>query len=185
MANLALKMIDECIERNSYEISDYETEFIIDNDNKAEWALKKISEEKAEMQRYVNICQTMINEYQTKIQQVQEQFKNKTSYLKNQLALYFETIEPKKTKTQESYKLPSGILKKKYPGPEFVRDEEKLIEWLKNSNMNDLIKTKELADWATLKKSIKVSGDKAITEDGEVIEGIEVQERSPVFEIEI
>ena len=127
----------------------------------------------------------MISEYRFKIDQYQQQIDNKTSYLKSQLQQYFETVDRKKTKTQETYKLPSGTLKKKYPSPDFIRDEEKLLKWLKDSNMTDLIKTKESADWATLKKAIQIEGTNVVTEDGEIVDGITVQEKDPVFDIEV
>ncbi|MCX8147446.1 MAG: hypothetical protein N3D84_03195, partial [Candidatus Woesearchaeota archaeon] len=40
---------------------------LIDSDEKAEWALKKIAEEKAEAQKYINVCRAMIIEYEEKI----------------------------------------------------------------------------------------------------------------------
>ena len=175
MNNLAKEIIDEEVE----EI------FKIDNDIKAEWAVKKIIEERAEMQRYVNICQTMIDDYQLKLKKEQEKFEQKTSYLKGELAQYFTTVNSKKTKTQETYKLPSGTLKKKYQSPEYVKDEEVLVKWLKDSDLIGLIKVTESVRWEYLKRNLKIEGEKAVTEDGEIIEGIKVIERDPKFEVEI
>ena len=50
--------------------------------------------------------------------------------------------------------------------------------------MNDFIKVEEKCNWSELKKKIDVSGSTAITEDGEVIEGIEVVEKEPIFEVD-
>ena len=174
--NLALSIIDEAIEFEG---------FVIDNDVKAEWALKKISEEKAEAQRYINICDTMISEYTFKKQQATEKLESKISGLRSLLQQYFETVPHKATKTQETYKLPSGQLKMKYPGPEFARDEEKLLNYLKENGMPEYIQTKESAKWADLKKVVTVSGDKVITEDGQIVDGVTVVERPPVFEVEV
>jgi phage host-nuclease inhibitor protein Gam len=160
--------------------------FIIDDDNKAEWALKKIAEDKAETQRLINVCQTFINEYQLKIEKLNEQLESKTSYFKGQLFNYFNTVEHKKTKTQEAYKLPSGTLKLRMQGPDFIRDDEKIILCLKDADAKEFIKTKETLDWAALKKTVIVDGDKVVDiENGIIIDGVKVQERPPKFEVEV
>jgi isopenicillin N synthase-like dioxygenase len=106
----------------------------IKNDIDAEWALVQITEEKAEAQRLINVCETRILEYQEKVRQYQEQLDRNTAYLKGQLQAYFAQVPHKKTKTQETYKLPSGTLKLKYPTLEFIRDEKVLGEFLKTNN---------------------------------------------------
>lgn len=174
--NIAMQMADEHVMQEG---------FVIDNDNKAEWAIRKIAEERAEAQRYINVCNTMINEYQAKIQEAEEQLERNTGYLQSLLAQYFETVETKRTKTQETYKLPSGTLKKKYPQPQLKRDDTKLVEWLKNTGKTDYIKVKESADWANLKKIAQVKGNVVVDENGEIVEGIEVVERPPTFEVEV
>jgi hypothetical protein len=175
--NVALSMADEHVEQEG---------FTIDNDNKAEWAIRKIDEERAEAQRYINVCNTMINEYRLKIQEAEEQLERDTGYLQSLLAQYFETVETKRTKTQETYKLPSGTLKKKYPQPQFKRDDEKLVKWLKDRQMNEYIKVKEYPDWSNLKKALKLTKDNVLVdENGEIVDGVLVVERPPVFEVEV
>ena len=90
--NIAMQIIDE----------QFDEGFIINNDNLAEWALKKISEERAEAQRYINVCDTMINEYSLKKQKATEQLNNKTGYLTAKLQEYFATVPHKASKTQET-----------------------------------------------------------------------------------
>jgi hypothetical protein len=176
MENLALEMINGMV--------DNEEQFVINDDGKAEWALNKIAEEKAEMQRMINVANSMIIKYQEKIEVYQKQFENKTTFLKEQLRQYFETVPHKSTKTQETYKLPSGTLKLKKQNPEYIRDEEKLLEWVK-ANKLSYVKTKESVDWAELKKELNFVDDKALTEDGEIVDGVTVSERPSVFEIEL
>lgn len=159
--------------------------FVIDNDSKAEWALEKIKAEKADMERLVSLCEQKIAEYQEKIELFKKQYENSTSFLVSCLQQYFNTVPHKKTKTQETYKLPSGTLKLKYPGPEFVRDEETLVKWLKDNNYTDHIKIKESADWASLKAKVKVDKGNVITEDGEIIEGVKAVDRPPEFKVEV
>ncbi|HRT84849.1 MAG TPA: host-nuclease inhibitor Gam family protein [Bacteroidales bacterium] len=159
--------------------------FVIDNDSKAEWALEKIKAERADMERLVSLCEQKIAEYQEKIELFKKQYENSTSFLVSCLQQYFNTVPHKKTKIQETYKLPSGTLKLKYPGPEFVRDEETLVKWLKDNNYTDHIKIKESADWASLKAKVKVDKGNVITEDGEIIEGVKAVDRPPEFKVEV
>lgn len=164
---------------------DQEERFTVDNDKKAEWALSKIRALKADMARYVAVCDDMITEYEAKKKAAQERYEQETSWFKSQLAQYFESVPKRKTKTQEVYELPGGTLRKKYPAPQYKRDNKKLVAWLKDSGMSDYIKVSESADWATLKKGIQVQGNVAITEDGEIVEGVIVIERPPTFEVEV
>lgn len=160
--------------------------FIINNDNLAEWALRKIAEEKAEAQRMINVCQTFINDYQLKIEKYNQQYETKTSYLRQQLSQYFQTVPHKATKTQETYKLPSGTLKLKLPTIEYKRDEKKLGEFLKSNNYNGLYEEVIKPKWAELKKICKVSGQYVVDADsGNIIEGVEAVEKPAEFEVEI
>lgn len=173
--NPLLEMLDEAIEQS---------EFKIDTDQKAEWALNIIREEQAEAQRLINVCNSQILYYQSEIKKVQDKLENKTGNLKAMLFEYFQTVDRKATKTQETYTLPSGKLKLKYPQPEYKRDDATLIKWLKDRDMTDYIKVSESPKWGELKKTVQVAGDKACI-DGEIIDGIQVVERQPVFDIEV
>ena len=184
MNNLALKIIDEVIADLEFEQPGCEG-FRIDNDQKAEWALAKIREEQAEAMRIINVCKSMIMHYEEQMKKAEEDLEKKTAYLRSQLEQYFDSVEKRRTKTQEVYKLPSGILRRKYPGPQFKRDDDALVKWLKERNMKDYIKVKETADWASLKKAVQVVSDKVVDENGEVVEGITVVDRPPVFEVEV
>ena len=108
-----------------------EEDFMINNDGKAEWAINTIKAEQEDRDRLISVCEQKIEEYMDKISQFTKQYESRTSYLTSQLAQYFQTVEHKKTKTQETYQLPSGKLKLKYPAPEMARDNDKLLTWLK------------------------------------------------------
>jgi hypothetical protein len=182
--NVALKMINDAIADLEFEQPGCEP-FRIDNDQKAEWALAKIREEQAEAMRIMNVCKSMILHYEEQMKKAEEGLEKKTAYLKGQLEQYFDSVEKRRTKTQEVYKLPSGTLKRKYPKPEFKRDEDKLLQWLKDRQMSEYIKIKESPDWANLKKMVQIAGDKVVDEDGEIIEGVTIVDRPPVFEVEV
>ena len=61
--------------------------------------------------------------------------------------------------------------------PEYVRDDAKLIGWLKGNDMADYIEIVEKLRWGDLKKQLKQLGDKMLSPDGEVVDGILVVDR--------
>jgi len=161
------------------ELLQIETEgFVIDTDAKAEWALKKIKEARADRD-------TWVAWYKDKIREITEQTDFDTMNLERMLADYFGTVPHKITKTQESYKLPGGKLVLKKQNPEFKRDDKAVLEWLKTNNLPQYIKVKEELDWAGLKSATAVFEGHVVTEDGEIIPGIDVVEREAAFSVEV
>lgn len=159
-------------------------EFKVTNDNNAEWALKKIKEEIEERDRLVAIAQHEINDLNDKINLINEQCENKIRYLKSLLAMYFETVPHKETKTQESYKLLSGSLVFKKPSVKINHDDEKLIKYLKENDGEKFIKIKESVDWAEFKKSLEIMGEDVVDKElGCIIEGCTVEDVPASFDI--
>lgn len=156
----------------------------IKNDVDCEWALLRVKEDREEKKRLINVCDAMIQQYQKQKKDLEGEL-NTPSFLEFKLQEYFESVPHKKTKAgTESYSLPSGKLKLKPQQPEYKRDESTLLQWLKDRQMNEYIKVSESAQWGELKKATQTVGDKVVI-DGELVEGIEVVERPPVFEVEI
>lgn len=152
--------------------------FTIDTDAKAEWALKKIKEARADRD-------TWVAWYKEKIREITEQTDFDTANLERMLSDYFATVPHKKTKTQESYKLPGGKLVLKTQNPEFRRDDETVIGWIKSNGMGQYVKTKEELDWAGLKAATAVFDGHVVTEDGEIVPGIDVVDREAKFSVEV
>jgi phage host-nuclease inhibitor protein Gam len=161
------------------ELLNIETEgFVIDSDAKAEWALKKIKEAREDRDRWVSW-------YKEQIEKINKQTDFDTLNLERMLAEYFATVPHKKTKTQESYTIPGGKLILKTQNPEYIRDDKTVIEWLKKNNGGQFVKVKEELAWSELKGATSVFEDHIVTEDGEVVPGIEVIEREAKFVVEV
>ena len=152
--------------------------FVIDSDAKAQWALEKIREARADRD-------TWVEWYKAQIQKITEQTDFDTMNLEHMLAEYFATVPHKKTKTQESYSLRGGKLILKTPNPEYNRDDKTVIDWLKANKKAEYIKTKEELDWAALKAATGVFEGHIVTEDGEIIPGITVTDREAKFVVEV
>jgi len=177
MENLAMNIVNEVVETEGFTVKD---------DKAAEWALSKIREEAAELARMEILCQNMIDTYKSKIEKANKDYEQHTSWLRSQLQQYFETVPRKATKTQETYTLPSGKLKKKFGGVDYIKDDEKLLQWVKdNGGTENYVQVKETVKWAELKETITVKGAEAIDSDGEVIPGIKIETKPDKFEIEL
>ena len=159
---------------------EYETKegFTVDSDAKAMWVLEKIRKARADRDE-------LVEWYNKQIEKINQQTDFNTILLERMLADYFRTVPHKKTKTQESYSLPGAKLVLKKQNPEYKHDDKTVIAWLEKNNGTQYIKTKKELDWAGLKGKTEDFEGNIVTEDGEIIPGIEVIYREPKFVVEV
>ena len=156
-----------------------DTPFTVDNDQKAEWAARKIREARQDTKAWTEY-------YEQQLSAIRRANEETEAYFAALLADYFETVPHKATKTQESYSLPSCKLGLKAQQPEFNRDEAVLCDYLDKKGRDDLVKITRRADWAALKKTLKVMEDgTCVDADGEVVEGVQAFSRQPEFKVEM
>lgn len=161
--------------------------FVIDDDNKADWAIRKIDEEKQEFNRIRELAEEQTARIEQKVEAAERRFNQRTSYLRSLLGSYFMQVPHRKTKTQESYRLLSGSLVLKLPKVKPAYEEDELVKYLKESGMPDYIKTEEKARWGELKKLLDLSQGKhpVIKDTGELVECIRVEETPAEFKVEV
>ncbi|WMM24079.1 host-nuclease inhibitor Gam family protein [Tissierella sp. MB52-C2] len=160
----------------------------IKSDEEAEWWIDKKEEDLIEVRRFKISLENKIEILKEKLEAVKNEEKNIIQNRDFYLQEYFESIDEKqlkKTKTQSKYRLPSVELIKKFPGPNFERDDAKLTEWLESNSMNEFVEIKKQAKWGELKAATKVVNGQVVTEEGEIVEGVEVVERAPEFKVEV
>ena len=165
------------------EIETEATEFTIDTDEKAEWALKKVLAAKKEKERLTALIEAERESLDRKQEEVDKRFENDTSYMLFKLKEYFETVERKETKTQESYQLLSGKLVFKKPTQKMEQDEGTLLDWCK-INAPEYVKTKQSVEWGQIKKCMRIVGDSVIYDaTGEIVPGVSLTEVAGVFDV--
>lgn len=151
--------------------------FVIDNDQKADWAVRRIAELEDDTQRWKDY-------YKAQSERVAQSNQQSIDYFTALLESYFETVPHKATKTSEKYKLPSGVLVRKAQAPEYERDDAQIIAWCAEnapSCVEDVPKLK----WTALKGLITENNGQAVEElTGEVIPGIKIIPREPVFAVQ-
>lgn len=159
--------------------------FQITDDGLADWAVRKILEERAEYERLKELGDQQIAAIMEKLDAAKRRYENATAFLTSCLSEYFETVPHKKTKTTEKYRLLSGSLTLKKGGIKATADDEKLVPWLRANGLGDLVKVEESAKWGDLKKMLTFAGGVAMLEEtGEIVEGVNVTEAPDVFKVE-
>lgn len=161
----------------------------IKNDEEADWWIEIHEEKLVEVRRLKMQLENKIAFYQEKLDKVIKEEEAIIERRDSKLAEYFETLDEKqmkKTKTMMKYRLPSGELVKKFPGPQFKRDNDTLTKWLEENQMDEYIEVKKQAKWGELKRKTKVVGNAVVLEEtGEIVEGVEVIERPAEFKVEV
>ena len=168
----------EDLNREELPVTEEEAGFQVDDDQKAEWCIRKIQEAKKEMMDWIEF-------YVAQTDKVKDKCERRIQFFEYKLMQYFGSVPHKQTKTQESYQLPSGKLVLKKQAPDFERDDELILAWLKANDEDQYVKTKETIDWSELKKTLTIVGEQVAGETGEIIPGITVTERPDVFKVEV
>lgn len=148
------------------------------NDAEANWCIKKICEAEKNKKFWKEY-------YAEQLRKVVESEDSTINYFTALLVDYFDKVPHKKAAKSESYALPNGKLVFKAQQPEYKRDEQALVEWLERNGRGNEVLIAKSVNWSDFKKTIKTDGSAAVdAASGEIIDGITVIERPPVFAVE-
>ena len=170
LLEMELQEIDEIIDGGTQE----KERFKIENLEAANWAFRKL----AAIERKKKEIQELANKEIERIKAWQEQeergLDNSKEFFEGLLTEYFAREREKDPKFKIS--TPYGKVSARKQQPKWNYDEDKLVKWLKENNQ-DLIRIKYEPDKNEIKKTYKIVGTNVVTEDGEIVEGITVEER--------
>lgn len=163
------------VDENPEEETDLEEVAVLD-DASAEYLLRRIAEADEQYDR-------MVAWYKQQAEKAKQIHDRTVEWATRSLRGYLDLVPAKQSATQRKYELPGGTLLLKKQQPEYETADEKLVPWLKENGMTDMIKVTEKAKWGDLKKELKLTpdGTEMMTADGEVVPGIKVIQRDPVF----
>lgn len=159
--------------------------YVIDNKDKADWALRKIS-------YYQNKIEEAKELKEKRIQQFNDWFKKETQENDRQIEYFESLLAPYADKElqgskKRSFTLPNGTLGFRKSSDKFTIDDEvvsgdneKLIKLLEKNNP-ELIITKKTANWGDFKKTLKICEGKVISSDGEILEIMKADRGTDVF----
>lgn len=157
--------------------------FVIQDDSSANWALRKIKQAKQQKEDNNALAIAEIEKINAWNKLENEKVQQDIDYFQGLLAAYALKKREENPKFK-SQKLPNGRIRFKKQQPNYVYDDDTLLESLKNSGRTDLIKVKETPDKASIKKAFVAQEGSLIDPDtGEFIDGVTVVEREDKFEV--
>lgn len=173
-----------CEEADMEEITDDgKKPFIVDNDEKADWAARVVKEEAEERDRLLALVKAERERLDAKEEEIRKRYEQKTEYLEGQLLSYMTTVKTRDTATQSTYALLNAKLVYKKPKVD-IQPGEALVGWLE-ANRPELVKVEKKPDWSTVKKNIVQIGEGvyAMSDTGEIVDGILPKEVAGKFEV--
>ncbi|GAX06834.1 hypothetical protein IWT25_02181 [Secundilactobacillus pentosiphilus] len=143
--------------------------FVIDDDSKANWALRKMAEISAKLDK--------VNEQKKLLDQQNDQwYERKTKKLNDDWDDFATQLEGYRLKQpNQKIDLPAGKTITRHP-KDYQYDNDELVKFVK-ANHREFIQPIEKFEWGKFKKTIKVHGDKAFDANGELIPGMKVVEQ--------
>lgn len=157
--------------------------FVVDDENKANWALRKIKQYKDKIEQNNALAQAEIDKIEQWLTEVNEQAQSSIDYFQSLLVEY--AIKKREEDPNfKTLKLPNGRIGFRKSQPKWVYDNDKVIETLEKANLTDFIRVKKEPAKTDIKKAFDVVGDKVINPDtGEVIEGITIEAQEDKFNV--
>lgn len=139
------------------------------------------------------ITKSQIEPFQKRIDKIKswgeestQEFIQKQTYYSNLLEQFMkqhiaqQVLDGKKPK--KTISLPYGKIALKKQQPEFLKDESTLLNYAEQSGF---VKIEKKTDWASIKSSCIVVGDKLYDQNGEEVPGVKVVEREEKFELKL
>ena len=172
--NKEIEKVEEYLQQTEDEINDVaKKEFKIKDVGTANWAIEKCTKQNESFEFYKKSVKSEIERLNTELKEEERRTKDRNSYLLYLVEQYIneQNIPTKDTKTQKSVKFATGKFIVKNPTIEVIpRDDfetlktyEPFINYLKECEDFELLKTKTEVKWGEIKKDI------TFDEDGNVI----------------
>jgi hypothetical protein len=160
--------------------------FVIDNEGQADWALRKISQSKKRMKELQNVAEEEIHKIETWLLGELAKEEKSIGFFTNLLDVYHWQLYQQDPKRFKSLKLPNGVIKRVKTQPTFERDDEELLRFLEQRNMENLINRTVTPKWGDFKKQLIVSGNVCVLPiTGEIVEGVKVIPNEEKFKVEV
>jgi phage host-nuclease inhibitor protein Gam len=159
--------------------------FAITNDSQANFFLRRLDEIRNEKDKINNTCNTEIEKF---CQRVNDFRARELKTLEN-TEDFFTTLLESYARHQlmdsnkKSLKLPFGTLSFKKSQPKYVYDDEIVMNFIKDNNLSEFIRTKEEINKKDLKSALNISEDGIITLNGKAMEGITITPGEEKFNV--
>lgn len=163
-------------------MNDKTDNFVVDDESTADWALQKIKENKEKIREKEDIAEERVYQIEQWLAREKEKLEDGINYLEGLLGNY--AAQRKEDEPDlKTISLPFGKIQYRKQRAKWKYDDDKLTDFAEQ-NMPDVVQTKKKVNKNDLKKKCKIINGKVInTETGEVVEGVEVEERGEKLKI--
>lgn len=168
--------------QEALETSETQEKFKIDNLEAANWAFRKLAAVERKRKEIQEIAQKEIERIKAWEEQEIGNLDNSKEFFKGLLTEYF--VRQRELDPKFKLSTPYGRVSSRKQQPKWIYEDEKVLNWLKE-NDTELIRIKEEIDKVELKKKYQIVGNTVVTEDGEIIEGITIEERPDSINIKV
>lgn len=141
--------------------------FVVDDKGKANWCMQQLGKYEDQLAKLADDKDLMDAQNQQWYDRKCEEPRQKVDYFTSLLEEYRQTLPDGKLD------LPAGRAKVTH-SKKFIYDDDALLKYVQKTNP-DYVKTEPQLKWGDFKKTLKVYGDKAIDNNGEVVPGMQVK----------
>lgn len=189
-----MKPLENVLEElNEQEELNFQQVFAVTDLESASEASRRIAYFEERKQEIDAIIELQIAPFLEKIEKIRawgeeakQEYIEKQVHYANHLEMYLREEVKKQVeggkKPKKTISLPYGKISLKKQQPEFVKDDNELLEYAKE---NGFVKVTESVDWATIKKNAQVYEGVMIDEQGQLIPGVKVIEREEKFDLKL
>ncbi|MBZ4662806.1 MAG: hypothetical protein JG776_488 [Caloramator sp.] len=171
-----------------YEIQEVEQlegkeQFKVTNIDQANWCLRKIAALKKKQKENEELAKAEIERIQKWLDKENKQLDDSLKFFEGLLEEYAIVQRQKDSKFKLS--TPYGKVGFRKQQPKWNYDDEKLLNFLKQAGKTEFVRIKEEVNKSELKKKLKIAGNLVVDENGEIIEGITIEEQPEKVVIDV
>lgn len=138
----------------------------------ANWAFRKLKAIEEKEKEITDLMNKEIKRIQDWAKEDIDKLNDSKNFFESLLMEYY--VVNKELDSSFKVSTPFGKISSRKQQPQWIYDNDKVIDWLLK-NDKDLIRTKHEPIKTDIKNKYQVVGDKVVTEDGEIVEGITVE----------
>lgn len=168
------------------EVEAESTTFKIETDELAVWAARKLREAEAECGRIHMTGDAEVDRIHRWQDEALKKPLRDMEFFRGALIDYRIRLEEQQPGRDGTYRIPGAKLyRRKLPDRLLVTNDQTLLQWAKEQDFPDVVKTTEKVLLPQLKTMVEVKGDVVIGPEGDVVPGVEWDVRGDVYDVKL
>lgn len=177
MEDLALNKLEELTVHEAHE------KFKVTDLESANWCFRKLSNLEKQKREYESLAHKEIDRIMDWLTKEKEKIEDQEEFFKCLLTEY--ACHERQNNPKFKLSTPYGKLGFRKQQPKYIYQDEEIIKWATTNGKLAFVRIKEEVNKEALKESITVSGTNAVTEDGEIIPGVQIIPQEDSIRIEV